>query len=81
MSDKPFRLLPSGVEVDRLVVTLSQEEDTCGRAGEHYQTLEVLIENNGMGVYPVLKTERWAMDDDEILTFARWLHDLVSLCG
>ena len=41
--------------------TISQEGDCCG--GDSRQFLEIRTEDGGGGMYWVLSTERWAVDD------------------
>jgi hypothetical protein len=57
---------PKGVEVFGFSIDLSQPEDTDGRINETGQDLHV--EWYGIpdaGMYPVIRTERWAFDDCE----------------
>jgi hypothetical protein len=68
-------------------VTFTQEEDTSGRANYDYQDLKVDIIDMGSydgseqsldDFYIVLKTERWAIDVNEIDAFANRLKELVA---
>ena len=43
--------------------TYSQEEDCCGRVNETGQDIEISTHDGGGGLYLVIKTERWAVDD------------------
>ena len=57
--------LPKGINIGSLNMSLSQEEDSCGRTEESYQELEVEFSDAGGGFYYILKTDRWAIDRDE----------------
>jgi len=47
----------------------SQDQDSCGDTGDSFQTLIVDIEDAGGGNYLILKTDRWAIDPDDIDAF------------
>lgn len=72
--------LPEGVEIvsDRRDVSLMQDEDSDGRAGESHQHLRLRQANAGGGNYLVIETERWAMDGDAIDDFAQMLKDFMA---
>lgn len=57
--------LPKGINVSELKMTLTQEEDSCGRNDIRFQDLDVEFTNAGGGFYYILKTERWAMDSSD----------------
>ena len=69
MSDSP-KFAP---KITQRTETWSQEEDSAGRTGEDYQDLEISLIDAGGGHYIVLKTERWALNEDEIDAFAEEL--------
>jgi hypothetical protein len=64
--------------LDSMRLTFGQEEDTSGRSGEEYQTLDVEVirmcepKDGDTGCYFVLSTERWAVND------AKELSDIIS---
>ena len=47
-------------------IVLEQPEDCCGRTGNTHQFLEIETADGGGGPYLVIKTERWAIDEDGI---------------
>lgn len=57
---------------------LIQEEDCCGRNGQHYQELIIELCDGGCGAYVVLKTKRWAIDKDDLKLFIKKLKDLIN---
>ena len=50
---------------EKIVKTISQEEDCCGRLGAESQYLKIKYIDNMAGFYVVIKTDRWAVDDRE----------------
>ncbi len=61
--------LPKGIHLNDLKMTLAQEEDSCGRIGIEDQILEVEFQDGGGGFYYILKTDRWAVDADDLSLF------------
>ena len=61
--------LPKGIGINDMKITLAQDEDSCGRTGHQDQVLEVEFQDAGGGFYYVLKTERWAIDQDDLSLF------------
>ena len=61
--------LPKGIHLNDLKMTLTQDEDSCGRTGIEDQVLEVEFQDAGGGFYYVLKTDRWAIDQDDLSLF------------
>lgn len=57
--------------------TYSQDVDTWQSADEGPQTLSLEALESGGGNYIVLKTERWAIDPDEIDAFAEHLKKFI----
>jgi hypothetical protein len=51
--------------LDRVVEVYSQDPDSCSDS-DVCHTLELVIEDAGAGPYAVIRTARWALDDDEI---------------
>lgn len=61
-------------------VTLTQEQDSCSASIEdQYLTIEVT--DAGAGPYLVLKTDRWAIDIDELQAFIDKLNEVYKLCN
>lgn len=56
--------------------TYTQDMDCCGLG--YINQLTVETENGGGGWFLILKTERWALDADEIDTFAATLKALLA---
>lgn len=50
--------------IDDVSITYIQDAD-CVSDSDSIQTLKVHTENNGVGRFMVLETERWAIDDVE----------------
>ena len=61
--------LPKGIHLNDMKITLAQDEDSCGRTGIEDQVLEVEFQDAGGGFYYVLKTDRWAVDQDDLSLF------------
>lgn len=57
-----------------------QEPDSCAPV-DAPQMLEVLIDDAGGGPYLVFKTERWALDPEDIGPFIRRLRWCLRQCG
>ena len=78
--NKPTRqpvTLPPGVsllEADSKVC-LHQKGDSCGGPDDLY--LEILTTDAGGGKYLLLKTERWALDGEDIATFCSVLQAIL----
>lgn len=56
-------------------VTLAQDADSCDSGDD--QILEIKFEDAGGGLFPIISTKRWAMDDPRDLArfirgLARW---------
>ena len=58
--------------------TWSQEIDTCQSSNDIIQTLELSTQDGGGGPYLIIKTERWALDEDDIEEFAHQLKTFIS---
>lgn len=58
-------------------LTLRQPEDCCGRVEEEEQYLSVETYDGGGGQYIVLKTERWALDYEQINALALRLQEVL----
>jgi hypothetical protein len=58
-------------------MTLEQPEDCCGRVSENVQYMEIQTFNGGGGPYLVLKTERWAIDSEDIDRFCSRLKEIL----
>lgn len=63
MLDEALRKLARGWSVVPSI-TLTQEPDSCGP--DATQVLEIITDDAGGGPFLVLKTERWALDRDDI---------------
>ena len=71
MLDEALRKLPKGWHLNPNV-TLWQEPDSCGL--DESQELEISTSDAGAGPFLVLKTERWALNGEDIDA----LHDLLK---
>lgn len=60
-----------------VTMTLEQPEDCCGRVNEEKQYLTVETQDGGGGAYIVLKTERWALDYEQIHALAMRLQEIL----
>ena len=69
----------TGVTVSNISVTLSQDEDCCGRAGAPGQDLIIETNDAGGGHYMVFITRRWALDHDELDTFKETCQAVLDL--
>lgn len=59
-------------------LTLTQEEDCCGRVAHDEQSIEIETMDGGGGPYLVIATERWSLDDDaDIDKFAARLKEVL----
>lgn len=61
-----------------LSVTLEQDNDSCD-GGDLGQYLEVSTQDGGAGAFLVLRTERWAVDADEIDALAARLKAILAM--
>lgn len=59
-------------------VVLEQEEDCCGRENEEYQYMTLETHDGGGGAYVVMKTDRWAIDVNDIDSFVEIVKKLVA---
>lgn len=60
-----------------LKMTLTQDEDCCGRTDEDTQSLEIETLDGGGGPYIVIATTRWSIDPEDIDKFAERLKEIV----
>lgn len=61
-----------------LKLTLTQDEDCCGRSEIDTQSIEIETMDGGGGAYLVISTERWALDDEaDIDKFAARLKEVL----
>lgn len=59
-------------------LTLSQQEDCCGRVENYEQHLTIETMDGGGGAYLVISTDRWAIDSDaDIDSFAARLKEVL----
>ncbi|MDO8640759.1 MAG: hypothetical protein Q7R33_04380 [Nitrosarchaeum sp.] len=70
--------LPKNVEVEKISVTLTQDSDSC-QSDDNGQSLIVETDDSGAGPYVILKTERWALDTEEMSGFVNLLKQIVTL--
>lgn len=54
-----------------------QDSDSCD-GDDDFQTIKVATKDAGGGPYIIIETKRWAIDPDEIDTFARMLKDVIA---
>lgn len=54
---------------------MQQGADSCAPT-DSIQYLEVTLDDAGGGHYVVLKTDRWAIDPDQLIDFAKYLKKL-----
>lgn len=73
---EPDKPKPPTLESRTLVY--SQDEDSCGRANTDTQFLEIDTPDAGDGPYIVIKTERWAIEPDEIPAFMAMLENALD---
>lgn len=63
--------------LEQVIEKFSQDMDSCAE-GDMWNYLDIETHDAGAGPYIVLKTERWAMDFEEIDAFAQRLKDMVE---
>lgn len=56
----------------------SQDSDSCQSDQMSFQTLVVQIEDAGGGNYLVIRTKRWALDEDSIDRFCAMLKNTLK---
>jgi hypothetical protein len=66
------------VKLIELTEVYEQAEDNGGRPNETGQDIEISTCNAGGGSYIVLKTERWAIDEEDLDSFVQKLRDLLA---
>ena len=67
------------VQIARAKISLYQENDCCD-AGKEGQHLSVEVVDGGGGAYLVLRTERWALEIDEIQALITKLNEIQRMC-
>ena len=68
-----------GVQLSEVQFTFTQEVDTNQSSDDVCQVLTASTEDGGGGAYLILKTERWAIDSDDIDKFAAAMKRIVNL--
>ncbi len=51
------------LEIGQVSIRITQEVDCCGPSGEILNTMVIDFVDGGGGFYPVITTDRWALDD------------------
>jgi hypothetical protein len=69
--------LPKGVSLSEAKFFLYQEGDCVGNGD--YQDLAIEYYESGGGFFPVIRTERWAFDLDELDDYNLMFKDLANL--
>lgn len=59
-------------------IVYEQEKDTCDGESFYVQTIELKTQDGGGGNFLVFKTERWALDYDNIDNFCQTLKDFLK---
>ena len=67
-----------GVHLNRVRFEFSQNSDS-NQPGDEGQSLEVSTDDAGGGSYVIIKTDRWAMDREDLDKFAACLKKIVAL--
>ena len=60
-------------------VEMSQEKDCCDCENIDYQILEIITQDGGGGQYLVIKTDRWAIDPNDIDAFCGFLKETLAM--
>jgi uncharacterized GH25 family protein len=68
-----------GVNVSAVGYVFMQEGDQSQTDTEEPQALEIFTEDNGGGPYIVIKTDRWAIDYEDIDKFAACLKNICEI--
>jgi hypothetical protein len=71
-------ILPDNVKISDCSLSFYQDSDSC-QNDDNGQELSVKTEDNGAGKYLIVKTERWAIDGDEIDQFASIFKQIINL--
>jgi len=66
------------MKVFEKTVVYEQEKDCCDGDSMYCQTLTVQTQDGGGGNFIVLKTDRWAIDKDDIGTFCAQLQSILN---
>lgn len=66
------------MEVTKTSITVTQDVDCCGPSNDWVNSLEVSTEDGGGGPYLILKTDRWAIDRDDIDKFCDFLKKIFT---
>jgi hypothetical protein len=69
---------PMPPTLDSVTHRYVQDEDSSGRVGHEIQDLTVSTQDAGGGHYLIIKTERWAVDFDDIDTFVAMLRKVIQ---
>jgi len=68
-----------GVEIAETEFTFSQDVDSCQDPNDICQVLKVFTQDAGGGSYICIKTDRWAIDTEDIDKFAEMLKKIVGM--
>lgn len=56
----------------------TQEVDSCGPSGGGYNLLDIEVTNAGGGPYIIIKTDRWALDVDDMEALSKEIRRLIN---
>lgn len=77
MNDK--LIYTKGVEISEVEFNFSQDVDSCQDSDDMCQVLKVFTQDAGGGSYICIKTDRWAIDTEDIDKFAEILKKIVGM--
>jgi hypothetical protein len=68
----------AGVRLSEVSFSFNQDSDT-NQSDDIGQEIEITTQDSGGGAYIVIKTDRWAMDVDDIDKFCETLKKIVKI--
>lgn len=66
--------LPDGIKLEEMKRVYSQDND-CNESNANIQILQIEYVSNGTECYPIISTERWAINDEQGLS---WISSVVQ---
>ena len=67
-------MIPKEITIEEMRIVYAQESDSCD-PGDPGQQLEIFSQDAGGGKFLCIKTDRWAIDNDEYTTLTQILED------
>ena len=66
------------IKIGSVTIQIYDEVDCCGPIGESVNEMTIEFHDGGGGFYPVISTNRWALDDPES-ELPKLMHRIIKL--